>query len=168
MAAKKRQPAGKKKPARRSHSYTRTRKTCLKAALDLGTKPEKADRLNAILDLMEGGEWVTGATVRQLAKAWDISLGVVKRDAGNASNLLSINETGAQLEARRARLVATLETTIQRAMAQNQLRTVIEAVERLARITGVEAPQRIDLNSGTLADFLSLALGPEGGGKTDT
>lgn len=168
MAAKKRQPAGKKKPARRSQSRAPARKTRMKAALDLGSKPEKRLRLRAILDLMEGGEWVTGATARQLSDAWDVSLNVVERDAGNASNLLSVNETGAQLEARRARCIATLETTIQRAMARDQLRVVIDAVEKLARITGVEAPQKIDLNSGTLADFLSLALGPEGGGAADT
>lgn len=116
----------------------------------------KRARVEACIDIMASGSWITGVTSRELAATWGLPLSTVEGDAAEASRRVraALEDDGTL----RAQLQMTLQTITSRAIGKGELRTAVESVKVLAGITGAEAPKKVELG-GSLADFLSLGMG---------
>jgi hypothetical protein len=118
-------------------------------------KATKQERIRVCVELMAGGEWVSGVTATELAELFGVTPLTLAEDAAEASRY--IRQSIADTDELRAMLSATLQTITQRCMAKKELRTAVEAVRVLAGVSGAERPKKLE-HSGDVASFLSLAF----------
>lgn len=140
MAAKKRR---KKAPAKARPS---AKKTTQRARETPSKKPTKAERIDHIVGLMTSGLFVTGRTVRELAREWNLHLSTVKADSAEASRTVTAafrakeGEEDDRAEEIRARLCATLEAATAGAMNAKEWRSIAALTKEYAEIVGAKAP----------------------------
>lgn len=120
---------------------------------------EEADKgVEKCIELMTGGQWVTGRSHRAVAEEFGVSPATVKDWATSASRVIRLAIEGDREEIR-ARMVATLETIIADSLNKHVVdpdgvvmpspegRTAVAAVETQAKLLGlVEQKHRVEVN----------------------
>jgi hypothetical protein len=103
---------------------------------------------------MRALRWETGITGPSLAKEWGIPAGTVEDYAKVASKLVLAELNPEDLK---ARVLVGLEGLAARADATGDYKTAGHMLSELARISGVDAPQRVDVRTQqvTIAEIVA-------------
>ena len=112
------------------------------------TETEK--RVDEIVHRMQSGVWLSGVSVRALAKEWNITPDRVHKLAAEASRRLRLllREDPAALKEAKAAVVQTFEVIRAKAMAMNDaqgLRVALDATRALGFYLGVEPAKQVDV-----------------------
>jgi hypothetical protein len=118
--------------------------------------PPKAERVRTIIEMMAGGEWVTGLTFLQLAEQWSLHPDTVKKDAAEASRSFEVSDE--ERASRKARWLAKVESATENARRLKRCEAEARFLELQGKAEGFFEPQKVEL-SGSLGDLLSLATG---------
>lgn len=135
--------------------------------------PVTRDRIRVIADMMASGVYVTRDTPRMLAQKWGCKPKTVENLASQAANLvrLSLGDD----DQIKSKILGTLDRITSICMkrandvfpegheragelkerhAYQWLNTLIQATDRIAGLTGIAAPKKIEVSSGVALDDL--------------
>ena len=114
----------------------------------------RAERLSRIVGLMAGQQWETGRTGESLAREWGCSESTVRDYAAVASKLVLAELGGEDL---RARILVGLESLGAEARRSGDFKTAGHLLAEMARISGVDAPTRVDVRTQqvTIAEIVA-------------
>lgn len=115
---------------------------------------EKADRIRSVVGLMAGQRWETGITGPSLAREWGVAESTVNGYAAVASKLVLAELGGEDL---RARILVGLESLGAEARRSGDFKTAGHLLAEMARISGVDAPTRVDVRTQqvTIAEIVA-------------
>lgn len=136
-----------------------------RARATLDRAPEKSERIDAIVDLMVTGHWVTGKTGPQLAKEWGLALDTVERDSAEASRRVKSLINPQEREELKARFLAKLEGVLSASLSAGRFEAAKGILELEGKALGHFEPEKVEV-SGNLSELLQLGLAP-GGKETD-
>jgi hypothetical protein len=157
MAARKKSKAGERE-ANPSGQRAREDKT-------LNTAPAKTERIDAIMDLMVSGRWVTGRTGRLLASEWGLALDTVERDSAEASRRIRTLVNEQEREELKARFLAKLEGVLEQSLSCGRFEAAKGILELEGKALGHFEPEKVEV-SGNLSELLQLGLA-SGSKETD-
>ena len=132
-----------------------------KPSLKLPTKPKtRQGMVSACVDLMTTGQFITGVTVRQLAKAWSVPLDRMKGISADASKVVQhmVCQDLAGDDAYRARVRLAFETKIAQLLAKDDAQSARAAMELARGLNAMLGVQRVEQGSTSIADFTQRAL----------
>jgi hypothetical protein len=120
--------------------------------------PRKADRIRIISRMMAAQQWVTGETVHELAKKWDLNPSVLREDSAEASRLVHrAVQDDVEL---RSRVVLQLEHLGAEARRNQDTRHALEALRILVGVTDPKDPIKVQVQiEKGLEELLEKARG---------
>ena len=125
-----------------------------RAAKTIAKLDVRAERMAHIVGLMAGQQWETGRTGPSLAREWGVPLSTVEGYAAVASKLVLAELGGEDL---RARILVGLESLGAEARRSGDFKTAGHLLAEMARISGVDAPTRVDVRTQqvTIAEIVA-------------
>lgn len=108
--------------------------------------PEKPQRIDIIRKLMANGQWVTGATVYELADKWQLNIKTVKADSAEASRRLREAIQGD--DGIRAMALSALQSIVAESRKRKRNRDAIEAIKVMMGFPEMQAPKEDDEGAG--------------------
>lgn len=100
-------------------------------------------RIEEAAELMRGGRWRAGSTVRQLAAKWGVSVSTAKTWSSTASRL--VRAECADVDAARVTVAVRLE----RIVLEGADRDAVNAAATFAKLFGLNAADRLEASAST-------------------
>lgn len=104
---------------------------------------DKAGRIQFIVELMAGNQWVTGITGPKLAYMWNLSVDTLKKDAAEASRFFLTSEDDREELKKRWR--AKLESAQDKAMTMGRIEALSSLLKLEGDNLGVFEAQKVDV-----------------------